>query len=163
MPESFDIFAEVGYFDALFASLARVRRRAPLALGAYGLALGASVAASWLVGGVIVWLAAALALTGAGIVALVAGLTHRDFRKSGGRPKRFRYHVCESGVEIRSVGRGDWVIWEDLWDFGETSRSFVLSPSPGEQYVIPKRCCDGATVAAMRESLRMARGLAART
>ncbi|MDE0625225.1 MAG: YcxB family protein [Bryobacterales bacterium] len=162
MPESFDIHAEVRYSDALLASLACFRSRAPLVLWTYASALAGSLVGSWLVGGVFAWLFPALAIFGAGTVALVAGLIRRDFRNAGGRPRHMRFHVCESGVEIRAAGRGDWVTWEDLWEVGETGRSFFFSPSPGELYVIPKRCCDATTVAGLRETVRGARGPATR-
>lgn len=154
VPESFEIVAEVRYSDALLAALAQFRRRAPLLLAVYVAGLAASVAGSWIAGGRYGWLAAAMVATGVGLVSLVASLTLRDFRRSGGRPLRMRYRVCGSGVEIVAAGRGDWVAWEDLWDAGETSRSFVLSPSPGEQYVIPKRCCDREAAAGLRHALR---------
>ena len=162
MPESFEIVAEVRYSDALLAAFAQFRRRAPALLVLYVAALATSLAGYWIAGGGYAWLAAATAATGAGIVAVVGWLTLRDFRRSGGRPLRMRYHVCGSGVEIRAAGRGDWVAWEDLWDAGETSRSFVLSPSPGEQYVIPKRYCDRATTDGLRQALRSGGAVAVR-
>ena len=152
--DSFEIVAEVRYSDALFAALAQFRRRAPIALAVYAVVFGLSAAGALTVGGRYVWLATFLAVAAAGLVSLVGWLTFRDFRSAGGRPLRMRYHVCGSGVEIRAAGRGDWVAWDDMWDAGETGRSFVLSPSPGEQYVIPKRCCDKETAAGLRQTLR---------
>ena len=154
VPESFEIVADVRYSDALFAALAQFRRRARVILVLYAASLAASVVGSWIVGGLYAWLAVAMVGTGIGLVSLIAWLTFVDFRRSGGRPVRMRYHVCGSGVEIIAAGRGDWVTWEDLWDAGETSRSFVLSPSPGEQYVIPKRCCDREAAAGLRQAFR---------
>lgn len=162
VPASFEIVAEVRYADALLAALSQFRRRAPVALVIYGLALAASLAGSWVTGGAFFWLAGVAGALGCATVALVAWTTHRDFQRSGGRPLRMRYHVCSSGVEIRAAGRGDWVAWEDLWDAGETSRSFLLSPAPGEHYVIPKRCCDSAAASRLREALRGGASLAIR-
>ena len=139
---SFDIVAELRYGDALTAALSRFAVRAPRALALYVLLLLGSLAGSLVSGGAFGWLATALAGAGIAVVALVACLARRDF---GGRskPKRLRYHFCGSGIEVLSAGRSDWIAWEDLWDVGETRRSFLFSPGPDEQYVLPKRCCRG--------------------
>lgn len=65
-----------------------------------------------------------------------------------------RYHVC-------ATGRIDWLTWEDLWEAGKTRRSFLLSPTPREQYVIAKRCCSEGAVTELRDMLRNVSSLAA--
>lgn len=162
LTRSFEIVAEVGYADALLGTLAQFLRRARPLLRAYAAVLAAALLAAWLAAGPLLWLPALLAAAGASAVAGAAWQARRDFRRSGGKPLRMRYHFCGSGIEIRAAGRGDWVAWEDVWDAGETRRSFLLSPGPGEQYVIPKRCCDADALAGLREALRLAGGLAAR-
>lgn len=139
---SFDIVAEVRYGDALTAALSRFVRLAPRVLGLYALLLLGSVAGSLMAGGAFGWLATAIAIPGIALVSLVALLTRLDFGFRG-KPRRLRYHFCGSGIEVLSAGRSDWIAWEDLWDVDETRRSFQFSPSPGEHYVLPKRCCRG--------------------
>ena len=152
---SFAIVAEVGYSDALAAALSQPARKAPVVLVVYTV-LGICLAVAALVaGGVFVWAAVGWFTPGATAVALVAWLTYRDFRVRNGRPFRLRYHFCGSGIEILSAGRSDWIAWEDLEDGCETRRSFLLSPAPGEQYVIPKRCC-GSAADDVRRVLRAA-------
>ncbi len=158
---SLEIVADIRYSDAVHATLAQFSRRARFGLWTYAVSLAVSMAAAWLVGGALAWLPAVLGAVGCAAVSLAAWVARRDFRKSGGKPLRMRYHICGSGVEILAAGRGDWVAWENVWDAGETRRSFLVSPGPGEHYVIPKRCCDAAAVESLRETLRSAGALAA--
>ena len=139
---SFDIVAELRYGDALMAALSRFARRAPRVLALYALLLLGSATGSLVAGGAFGWLAVAIAGLGIALVSLVALLARRDFGVPG-KPRRLRYHVCGSGIEVHSAGRSDWIAWEDLWEVAETRRSFLFSPSPEEQYVLPKRCCRG--------------------
>ena len=139
---SFDIVAELRYGDALTAALSRFAVRAPRALALYAVLLLGSLAGCLVAGGAFGWLATALAGAGIAVVSLVAWLARRDFGIRS-KPRRLRYHFCGSGIEVLSAGRSDWIAWEDLWDVGETRRSFLFSPSPEEQYVLPKRCCRG--------------------
>ena len=157
---SFDIVAEIGYSDALAAALSQPARKAPGVLAVYAGLAACLAAAALIAEGVFVWLAVGWLTPGATAVALVAWLTYRDFRARNGMPFRLRYHFCGSGVEILSRGRSDWIAWEDLQYGCETRRSFLLSPAPGEQYVIPKRCCGSATDD-VRRALRAA-GMALR-
>lgn len=152
---SFDIVAEIGYADALAAALSHPARKAPAVLATYTVLAASLAAAALLTDGVFVWLAVGWLTPGATAVALVAWLTYRDFRARNGRPFHLRYHFCGSGVEILSGGRSDWIAWEDLQDGYETRRSFLLSPAPGQQYVIPKRCC-GSAADDVRNALRAA-------
>lgn len=152
-PGSFEIAADVRYGDALAASLSQCWRRAPAALAVYLTGLVALIWAAWFTVGALAWLAALAAVPGLAAIALVAWMTRLDFKRSGGKAKRMRYHVCDSGIEINAARRSDWIAWDDLWGASETRRSFLLSPSPSEQYVIPKRCCDAARVEALRELL----------
>ena len=160
-PVSFEIAAEIRYGDALAAALSQCWRRAPTALAVYLTGLVALIAAGCLSGGALVWLAVVWAAPGLAAAAFVAAAARLDFKRGGGRPLRMRYHVCDSGVEIRAARRSDWIAWDDLWAASETRRSFLLSPSPGEQYVIPKRCCGAGHAEALRELL--GRVLASRT
>ena len=152
-PGSFEIAADVRYGDALAAALSQFWNRAPVALAVYLAALFALISAAWFTGAALAWLAAVAAVPGLAAIALVAWMTRLDFQRSGGKPRRMRYHVCDSGIEISAARRSDWIAWDDLWGARETRRSFLLSPSPSEQYVIPKRCCDAARVQALRELL----------
>ena len=153
-PASLAIDAEIRYSDALLAGAAQFVRRARPGLAVYGLLLAAS-AAGWLAGSAVSgWVALALAAAGAALPGAMAWLVRRDFRARGGKPLRLRYHVCGSGIEVQAPGRSDWLAWDDLWDVGETRRSFLVSPAPGEQYVIPKRCCGESVAGRLRETLR---------
>lgn len=152
-PISFEIAAEVRYGDALAAALSQCWRRAPTALAVYLAGLVALIAAGYLSGGALAWLAVVGAVPGVAAVAFAAATARLDFKRGGGRPMRMHYHVCDSGVEIQAARRSDWIAWDDLWAASETRRSFLLSPSPGEQYVIPKRCCDAGRADALRELL----------
>ena len=152
-PESFEIAAEVRYTDALAASLSQFWRRAPVTLVAYVTVVVALTAVGWLTAGALAWLALLAAVPGLAALALVAWTTWLDFKRGGGKPLRMRFHVCGSGVEIYAARRSDWIAWDDLWGASETRRSFLLAPSPSEQYVIPKRCCDAHRAAALRELL----------
>lgn len=139
---SFDIVAELRYGDALMAALSRFARRAPRVLALYVLLLLGSLAGTLVSGGAFAWIATVIAGSGIALVSLVALLARRDFG-SRGKPRRLRYHFCGSGIEVHSAGRSDWIAWEDLWEAAETHRSFLFSPSPEAQYVLPKRCCRG--------------------
>ncbi len=162
-PTSFEIDAEVRYSDALWAGLGQFLRRARAVLALQGLLVAGLAAAAWLTGRAgFGWTALALAILGALPFAFIAWLTQRDYRVRGGRSHRLLFHVCPSGLEIRSAGRRDWLLWDELWDAGETRRSFLLSPSPEEQYVIPKRCCAAAAAQQLRVLVREARALTAR-
>lgn len=159
-PISFEIAAEIRYGDALAAALSQCWRRAPAALTVYLTGLVALIVAGYLTGGALAWLAVVGAVPGVAAVAFAAATARLDFKRGGGRPLRMLYHVCGSGVEIRAARRSDWIAWDDLWEASETRRSFLLSPSPGEQYVIPKRCCDAGRAEALRQLL--GRALASR-
>ncbi len=162
VPDEFQIVADVRYSDAVFATLAQFSRRGRIVLRVYALALTVSIGVAWITGGVWLWLPVVLGFIACGAVGSVVWLVGRDFRLSGGKPLRMRFHICDSGVEVRAAGRGDWMAWEDVWDAEETRRSFLVSPGPGEHYVIPKRCCDTAAVEGLREALRTAGALVAR-
>ena len=159
-PISFEIAAEVRYGDALAAALSQCWHRAPSAVAVYLAVLVVLMAAGWLSGGALAWLTVVGALPGVAAVAFVAATARLDFKRVGGRPLRMVYHVCGSGIEIRAARQSDWIAWDDLWGASETRRSFLLSPSPGEQYVIPKRCCDPSHAEALRGLL--GRALASR-
>ena len=150
---SFEITALVRYSDALEATLSQCWRRAPGAVSLYLAVLAGLAAAAWLTAGALAWLAVMAALPGLAAAASAAWLARLDFKRSGGKPVRMRYRVCSSGIEIDAARRCDWIAWEDLWGASETRRSFLLLPSPGEQYAIPKRCCDESCAAALRALL----------
>ena len=150
---SFEIVAEIEYSDALAATLSQPARKAPAVVAVYVLLAACLAAAALVANGAFVWFAIGWLAPGVTAVGLVAGLTFRDFKARSGRPLRLRYHFCDSGVEIRSGGRSDWIAWDDLQDGCETRRSFLLSPARGEHYVIPKRCC-GSAADDLRKVLR---------
>ncbi|MDE0105215.1 MAG: YcxB family protein [Bryobacterales bacterium] len=150
-PGTLLVHADVGYWDALLATISQVWRRAPAtAIGAYfTFALLASSAAVF-TSGTLAWLALAAAFPGIVAVLVVAWVTRLDLARSGGGTPHITYHLCESGVEIGREGRTDWIPWDELWDAAETGRSFLLCPSPGAQYVIPKRYCSADATRALR-------------
>ena len=154
--ERFEILAEVRYADAFLAALSPFYRRSSVGVALYGALLAVLAAGAWLVGGGLAWTALAAAAPGWAILALVAWRTARDYRRTGGKPARMLYRVSPFGVEILATGRSDWIAWDDLFDAAETRRSFILSPAPGQQYVIPKRSCRGAAGASLREALHNA-------
>lgn len=152
-PESFEIAAEVRYGDALAASLSQCWRRAPVMIASYLTVLAALIAVAWLTAGALAWLALVAAAPAIAAIAFVVYATWLDFRRGGGKPLRMRFHVCGSGIEIYAARRSDWIAWDDLWAASETRRSFLISPSPSEQYVIPKRCCDAGRAEELRSLL----------
>ncbi len=149
--ETLDIDAEVGFADAFFASLALFLRRGRGGLTACAVVCAVAAAAIWLSGAHrLLWIFALPAAAALLAVGFVARLTQIDFRSRGGGPLRLRYHVCPSGMEATAGGRSGWLTWDDLWDAVETRRSFLLCPSPEEQYVLPKRCCGKRGVELLR-------------
>ncbi len=148
---SFDIDAEVRYSDSVIAALWPSRRRALV----FGVCFAILALGAWRGDGFYDWaLAAALVLV-LGVHLAVVWLLRLDYRKAGSKPRSIRYHVCGSGIEIQGAGRrSEWVEWGDLVEVRETPRSFLVRPSDAEQYVIPKRCCDGDRTERMREALR---------
>ena len=160
---SFEIDAEVRYGDALLAAMTQFRRRSRTLLWGYGTLVAGFAVAGWISGSPAIWWGVlAMAILGALPPILMTWLTWRDFRASGGKALRTRYRVCESGVEVRAAGRVDWLTWEDIWQAGETRSSFLLSPTPHEQYIIPKRCCGECVAAQLRSVLRSVASLAER-
>ena len=151
--DSFEIAVEVRYGDAVAASLSQFWRRAPVTFAVYLAVVTVLTAMGWLTAGALAWLAILAAMPGVFAIAFVGWATWLDFKRGGGKPLRMRFHVCGSGVEIYAARRSDWIAWDDLWGASETRRSFLLAPSPSEQYVIPKRCCDAGRAAALRELL----------
>ena len=148
---SFNIDAEVRFSDSLIAALWPSRRRAFV----FGVCFAILALGAWQGDGFSDWaLAAALLLVG-GVHAVVAWVLRVEYRKAGSRPKRMRFHVCGSGIEIQGAGRrSEWVEWADLVEVRETPRSFLLRPSRSEQYVIPKRCFDANRKELMRDAVR---------
>ena len=147
---SFDIDAEVRLGDSLWAALWPPRRRV----------LVLSTCLALLFGGTLLgfdyfpWFFAFGVVLVVGVHAGVAWLVHFEYEVSGGKPKRMRFHVCGSGVEVRGDrGRQEWIVWGDMLDVRETPLSFLLRPSQIEQYVIPKRCFDEDRRKKMREIL----------
>ncbi len=142
--------------------MAQFARRARTPLRGSWVLLGGMAVAGWLSGSpAIGWCALAMATLGGLPPILVAWPTWRDFRARGGKPLRMRYHVCDSGIEVRAAGRIDWLTWENLWEAGDTRRSFLLSPTPREQYVISKRCCGERAATQLRGMPRNIGSLAA--
>lgn len=155
----FDIKAEVGLRDAMLATLWPTRNRA-LCLGVCFAILGT---VAWFRDGFADWALAAVVLFVGGAHFLAGCLVYASYANSGGKPARMRYHVCESGFEVRGAGFvTDWIVWEDVHSVRETPGSFVLRPTGSEQYVVPKRCCTGEFAARMRDAVRHCRQPATR-
>ena len=144
------ISAEVGYVDAMLAAFSQARRRAAGPLAAYASLVGAGVTASLVWPSSLFWLGPLILLPGLLGVLALGWATRVDFAKGGAGTPRIYYHLTESGVEIRRMGRSDWITWHELWDAVETGRSFLLCPSGADQYVIPKRCCSAGASVALR-------------
>lgn len=152
--ETLDIDAVVGFGDAFLAALTLFLKRARKGLIVYGLVVSAICVAAWLSGAQwLLWVLAAALLLAALAVGFVARITQMDFRRRGGEPLRLHYHVCPSGLEAIAGERNGWMSWDDLWDSTETRRSFLLSPSPEEQYVLPKRYFDQQGIELLRAIL----------
>lgn len=152
--ETLDIEAAVGFADAFLAWLALFLRRSRAGLTVCVVVCAAAAAAAGLSGDyLLLWIPAAPAAAGLLAVGFAARLTQMDFRARGGKPLRLHYHVCPSGMEAAAGGRSGWLAWEDLWDAVETRRSFLICPSPQEQYVLPKRFLDERGVALLRAFL----------
>lgn len=148
---SFDIDAEVRFGDSLIATLWPSGRRAMV----FGASFAILLLGAWTGDGFYDLALAAAVLVVTGVHAAVAWVLHLEYRRAGGKPKRIRYHVCGSGIEIQGAGHSsEWVEWSALVEVRETPRSFLLRPSDVEQYVIPKRCCDGDRKERMREAVR---------
>ena len=160
---SFEIVTEIRFSDALSGSLFQFLKRARYGLLIYGLLfVGLAVTAQLIASNTLAVMALGLLLAGLSPMVLTAGLIIRDQRKSGGSHIEQRYHVCPSGIEVFAAGKNGWHAWEDLWDAEETSRSFLISPSPQEQDVVPKRCCSESVIRRVREYLQQTRILMAR-
>lgn len=145
------IHADVGYWDALLATISQLWRRSPpSAVGSYATLVLLAASAAVYTSGTLAWLAFAAAFPGIVAVLVVAWVTRSDLARSGGGAPHITYHLCDSGVEIGREGRTDWILWDELWDAAETGRSFLLCPSPGAQYVIPKRYCSADATRALR-------------
>ncbi len=161
--ETLDIDAVVGFSDAFLATMALFLRR-----GRIGLTVCAVVCVLAVAGGLsgayrLSWIFAVPAAVALLAVGFVAHLTQMDFRSRGGGPLRLRCHICSSGMEATGGGRSGWLAWDDLWDAVETGRSFLICPSPQEQYVLPKRCFDERGIELLRGILAAKRSAKAET
>lgn len=149
--ETLDIDASIGFADAFFASLSLFLRRSRAGLTACAVVCALFAAAAGLSGMYrLLWIFALPTAAALLAVGFAARLTQMDFRARGGKPLRLHYHVCPSGMEATGGGRSGWLAWEDLWDAVETRRSFLICPSPEEQYVLPKRFLDERGIALLR-------------
>ncbi len=149
--ETLDVDAAVGFADAFLASLALFLRRSRTGLIACAVVCALAAAAIGLTGAYrLAWIFVAPAVAALLAVGFVARLTQMDFRARGGGPLRLHYHVCPSGMEATAGRRSGWLAWGDLWDAVETRRSFLICPSPQEQYVLPKRCFDERGIELLR-------------
>ncbi len=149
--ETLDVDATVSFADAFLAAMALFLRRSRVGLIACAVVCALAAAAIWLTGAYrLTWIFTVPAAAALLAVGFVARLTQMDFRSRGGQPLRLRYHVCPSGMEATAGGRSGWLAWDDLWDAVETGRSFLLCPSPQEQYVLPKRCFDERGIKLLR-------------
>ena len=148
--DSFDIEAEVRFGDSLIAAVWPSRQRTLV----FGVCFAILAVGAWMGDGFYDWALVLAVLLVAGVHIAVAWLLRLDYRQAGNRPKRICYHVCGSGIEVRDTGRrSEWVEWGDLLETRETPCSFLLRPSDVEQFVIPKRCCEGDRKERMREAL----------
>ena len=148
---SFNIDTEVRFSDSLIAALWPSRRRTVV----FGVCFAILALGAWMGDGLYDWALGVAVVLVTAVHAATAWLLRIDFRRAGSEPKRIRYHVCGSGIEVQGAGgRSEWIEWGDLLEIRETPRSFLLRPSEAEQYVIPKRCCDGDRRERMREAVR---------
>ena len=148
---SFNIDTELRFSDSLIAALWPSRRRTVV----FGVCFAILALGAWMGDGLYDWALGVAVVLVAAVYAATAWLLRIDYRRAGSEPKRIRYHVCGSGIEIQDAGgRSEWIEWGDLLEIRETPRSFLLRPSEAEQYVIPKRCCDGDRRERMREAVR---------
>ena len=156
--ETLDIDAVVGFGDAFWAELTLFAKRARSGLIVYAVLLAGSSFAAWFTGrDWLSWVVAALLLIAVLAIGFLARITQMDFRSRGGEPLRLRYHVCPSGLEAIAGERSGWMAWDDVWEATETRRSFLLSPSPEEQYVLPKRYLNDDGIELLRGFLAHAR------
>ncbi len=157
--ETLDIDAVVGFGDAFLAAMTLFAKRARTGLVVYAVVVSLTCLAIWFFGAQwLLWVLAPLVVGALLAVGFVARITQMDFRRRGGEPLRLHYHVCPSGLEATVGKHNGWMSWDDLWDSTETRSSFLLSPSPEEQYVLPKRYFDQDGIELLRGILADARG-----
>lgn len=148
---SFDIDAEIGLTDALVAALWPPRVRAIKFAVCFTVLGFFAWRGPWYYD-VCFWVAVFLI---GGTYIAVAVIVGCDYRKAGGKPKRMRYRVCATGIEIRGARwEREWLSWEELESVRETPISFLIRPTEVEQYVIPKRACRGDLLQKMRDTVR---------
>ena len=71
---------------------------------------------------------------------LPTGAPRASFKRAAARAATMRYRFSPAALEISSEARSGWLPWEAISKAFETKRSFLLFLSPGEHYVVPKRC-----------------------
>jgi hypothetical protein len=87
----------------------------------------------------------------------------RQFERASSDPQTIRYHFCADGLDVGSQKRAGWLPWEAFSGAVETGSAFLLFLTPGEHYLLPKRCFDNSSdVDAVRRLLRQELGSRAR-
>ncbi len=78
-----------------------------------------------------------------------------QFKRAAGHAATMSYRFSPAALEISSEARSGWLPWEAISEVFETKKSFLLFLSPGEHYVLPKRCFPNADdVDRLRDLLR---------
>ena len=70
-------------------------------------------------------------------------------------PQKMRYHFCPGWLDVSSDKRSGFLPLETIHEAIETKSAYLLFLSPGEHYLIPKRCFRGPQeVDQLRDLLR---------
>ncbi len=88
-------------------------------------------------------------------LALVYWSASSQFERAAPQAPTMRYRFSPEALEISSEVRSGWLPWEAVSEAFETKKSFLLFLSPGEHYVVPKRCVPCAdNIDRLRDLLR---------
>ena len=148
--------------DLVHASYALFLRRARFVLALHGLLVLTGVAVAVAYGGeftgnpalVLFGVVLLLALPGVAL-GLVYWSAASQFERGAPLAATMRYRFSPTALEIGSKIRSGRLPWEAISEAFETKRSFLLFLSPGEHYVVPKRCFPNCfDVDRLRELLR---------
>lgn len=149
--EAIEIEVDLERDDLVHASYALFFRRARFVLPLHGLLVLTGLALVVTYGGeftgspalVLFGVLLLLALPGLAL-ALVYWSAAGQFERAAPRAATMRYRFSAEALEISSEFRSGWLPWEAISEAFETKKSFLLFLSPGEHYVVPKRCFPNA-------------------
>ena len=148
--------------DLVHASYALFFRRARFALVLHGFLVLTGVVVAVVYGGTFSG-NPALVLFGVVLLLVLPGLAlglvywsaASQFQRGAPHAATMRYRFSPTALEIGSKIRAGRLPWQAISEAFETKKGFLLFLSPGEHYIVPKRCFPKAgDVDRLRELLR---------